>query len=104
MQCINDWALSLGNLPVITMGPQNLTVLIRSDDPGKVEFSCVTEERADHYWFRDGRNVRQSRTDGMSSTYRANIRASNNGTQVYCEARNGSGIVRSDVANLTILG
>ena len=86
------------------MGPQNLTVLIESDDPGKVEFSCVTEERAQHYWFKDGKHVRHHQIDEMTSTYRVNIRPSNNGTQVYCEASNGSGIVRSDIATLTILG
>ena len=85
MQCINNCALSLGNLPVITMGPQNLTVLIESDDPGKIEFSCMSEETADHYWFRDGKHVRHIQTDKITSTYRVNIRPSNNAAQVYCE-------------------
>ena len=96
--------MSLGNLPVITMGPQNLTVLIESDDSDKAEFSCVTEETADHYWFRDGKHVRHHQMEEMTSIYRINRRPSNNGTQVYCEASNGSGIVRSDIATLTILG
>ena len=104
MQYINNCALYLGNPPVIVMGPQNLTVLITSDNSSKVEFSCMTEGRADHHWFRNGENVSHTRTDKKHSVYHVNIIPSHNGTQVYCEARNGSGIVRSGIATLTILG
>ena len=86
------------------MGPQNLTAVITSDNPGKVKFSCMTEERADHYWFRDGKIVSHAQTDKKHSMYHVDTAPSHNGTQVYCEASNGSGIVRSDIASLTILG
>ena len=96
--------MTSGNLPIIVMSPQNLTVLITSDDPGKVQLRCVTEERADHQWFKDGTKAGHVRIDKMNSSYHVDINLSHNGTQVYCEASNGSGMVQSEIATLTILG
>ena len=64
----------------------------------------MTEGKADHHWFRDGKSDSRIRTDKMHSKYNLDIIPSHNGTQVYCEASNGSGIVRSDIATLTTLG
>ena len=89
------------------MGPQNFTVLITNDDPGRVEFSCMTEERADHKWYTivQGKEMaHKNPSNKTSSTYRININLSHNGTQVYCEATNGSGTVQSQIATVTILG
>ena len=89
------------------MGPQNLTVLIENDNPGKVEFSCVTEEGADHKWITIVQGKHNNRKTPLNKTHsvcHVNINLSHNGTQVYCEATNGSGTVRSQIATLTILG
>ena len=67
---------SLGNLPVIIMGPQNFTVLITDDSPGRVEFSCVTEERADHQWITivQGKlNTHKNPLNKTHSVYHVNI-------------------------------
>ena len=89
------------------MGPQNFTVLITDDSPGRVEFSCVTEERADHQWITivQGKlNTHKNPLNKTHSVYHVNINPSHNGTQVYCEATNGSGTVQSQIATITILG
>ena len=96
--------MSLGNPPVITMDPQNVTVLITSDDP---EFRCETAERADYKWFtvvKDEQNIAKEVMNETISVYRINIDLSRNGTQVFCEVTNGSGTVRSEIATVTILG
>ena len=100
----NCLCITSENLPIIVLGPQNLTVLIISDDPGKVQFSCVTEESADHQWFKDGNKAGNVRMNKTKSVYHVDINLSHNGTQVYCVASNGSGTVQSEVATLTILG
>ena len=94
-------------MPVITLGPQNLTVLITNEEPGRVQFRCETAERADHKWiFVTQDNLRTSNIANNTSTsnYTIDIKLSNNGTQFYCEASNGSGTIRSEIATLTILG
>ena len=89
------------------MGPQNFTVLITDDSPGRVEFSCVTQERADHQWItmmQGKQNDRKNPSNKTHSICHVHINLSHNGTQVYCEVTNGSGTVRSQIATLTILG
>ena len=100
-------SLCPGNLPVIIMGPQNMTVLITNGNPGKVEFSCATEETADHKWtiIKPGKhNVHRTQLNRSSSVHHVSINMSNNGTQLYCEATNGSGTMQSQTATLTVLG
>lgn len=98
---------SSGNLPIITKGPQNLTVLITNEDPSQVQFRCKTAEKADHKWItvtQDKQSIGKTSINTSRSTYNIDIKLSNNGTQVYCEATNGSGTVRSEIVTLTILG
>ena len=93
---------------MIIMGPQNFTVLITTDDPGRIEFSCVTEERADHKWItvvQGKQNTHKNPSNKTHPIFHINIKnLSRNGIQVYCEATNGSGTVRSQIATITILG
>ena len=84
-----------------------MTVLITNGSLGKAEFSCVTEETASHRWttIKQGtHNAHKTHPNRTSSVHRVNINLLNNGTQVYCEATNGSGTVQSQTATLTVLG
>lgn len=67
-------------------------------------FSCTTKEGADYQWFKNGKKAGNVHTNKTNSTHHVNINLSNNGTQVYCEATNGSGTVQSEIASLIVLG
>jgi len=67
----------------------------------------MTEETADYKWttIKQGKQRNHGpHSNRTSSVHRVNINLSNNGTQVYCEATNGSGTARSQIATLTVLG
>lgn len=96
-----------GNPPIITVSPQNHTVLITSDNPHRVTFKCHTAKRAHHTWItivQGNQTIVKSKENKHNTAFHYNVSVSNNGTQVYCEATNGSGMTRSEIATLTILG
>ena len=97
----------IGNFPEIIKDPQDKTILIDRSKPGRAEFLCETTEESTHKWTvaTPGQSIFSRITkDKTLSSQRVSINITNNNTEIYCEASNGSGTVRSESAFLTVLG
>ena len=96
-------SLILGNPPVFEVHPQNMTVLLNSNNL-YFSLTCNTKEAAIYKWKREDGVISSSATGLTTNTLTfINVQPADSG-KYYCIATNGSGTTSSNLAVITVKG